>query len=86
MADAGGEVRRFEPQHEENPGYGHVQGSLRVGTDPGRAVLNENCESHTVQGLHVLDCAWMPTAGASNPTLTLLANAYRVCSSVPKAS
>ena len=29
MADAGGEVRRFDPQAEENPGYGHVQGTLR---------------------------------------------------------
>jgi choline dehydrogenase-like flavoprotein len=85
MVDAGGEVRRYEPQTEENPGYGHVQGSLRAGTDPGASVLDENCQSHTVSGLYVLDCSFMPTAGASNPTMTLLANAYRVCESVPKA-
>jgi len=84
MADAGGEVRRFEPQHAENPGYGHVQGSLRAGLDPDAAVLDGNCQSHTVEGLYVLDCAWMPTAGASNPTMTLLANAYRVCDAVEK--
>jgi choline dehydrogenase-like flavoprotein len=79
MVEAGGELRKFDPQIEENPGYGHVQGTLRAGTDPGESVLDPECQSHTVGGLYVLDCAWMPTSGASNPTMTLLANAYRVC-------
>jgi choline dehydrogenase-like flavoprotein len=79
VVNAGGELRRYEPQTEGNPGYGHVQGTLRAGSDPGAAVLDANCQSHTVAGLYVLDNAWMPTSGASNPTMTLLANAYRVC-------
>lgn len=83
MGDAGGELRKYEPQPEENAGYGHVQGTLRAGTDPGASVLDAECQSHTVAGLYVLDCAWMPTSGASNPTMTLLANAYRVCERMP---
>jgi choline dehydrogenase-like flavoprotein len=83
MVDAGGELRRYEPQGVDNPGYGHVQGTLRAGTDPGASVLDAGCQSHTVRGLHVLDTAWMPTSGASNPTMTLLANAYRVCEAMP---
>jgi choline dehydrogenase-like flavoprotein len=59
-----------------------VQGTLRAGSDPGSSVLDELCESHTVKGLYVLDAAWMPTSGASNPTITLIANAYRVCEQV----
>lgn len=86
MSDAGGELRKYELQTKENPGYGHVQGTLRAGTDPGASVLDENCQSHTVKGLYVLDCSFMPTAGASNPTMTLLANAFRVCETVEKAS
>jgi choline dehydrogenase-like flavoprotein len=82
VADAGGEVRRFDPQKADNPGYGHNHGSLRAGTDPGAAVLDADCQSHTVKGLYVLDCAFMPTAGASNPTLTQIANTYRVCEKV----
>ena len=78
MTAAGGELRKYDPQAEENPGYGHVQGTLRAGTDPGASVLDADCQSHTVSGLWVLDAAWMPTSGASNPTMTLLANAYRV--------
>ncbi|MGH8884670.1 MAG: GMC oxidoreductase [Egibacteraceae bacterium] len=82
MADAGGQIRRFDPQKPENPGYGHNHGTLRAGTDPHASVLDADCQSHTVSGLYVLDSAFMPTAGASNPTLTQIANAYRVCESV----
>ncbi len=82
MADAGGEIRRFDPQKPENPGYGHNHGTLRAGVDPGASVLDADCQSHTVRGLFVLDSSFMPTAGASNPTLTQIANAYRVCEKV----
>jgi choline dehydrogenase-like flavoprotein len=82
MTDSGGEVRRFEPQSAENPGYGHNHGTLRAGADPGASVLDPDCQSHTVRGLYVLDAAFMPTAGASNPSLTQIANAYRVCEGI----
>jgi choline dehydrogenase-like flavoprotein len=84
MIDAGGEVRLREPQGLENPGYGHNHGSLRAGTDEGASVLDKDCQSWTVKGLYVLDSAWMPTAGASNPTLTQIANVYRVCEKISK--
>ncbi len=29
MTDAGGELRKFDPQEANNPGYGHVHGTLR---------------------------------------------------------
>ena len=79
MSAAGGEVRLNEPQGLENSGYGHNHGSLRAGADPHASVLDTDCQSWTVKGLYVLDSAWMPTAGASNPTLTQIANVYRVC-------
>ena len=84
MVDAGGELRKYDTQGEANLGYGHVHGALRAGIDPGTSVLDANCQSHTVDGLYVLDASFMPTAGASNPTITLIANAYRVCENVPK--
>lgn len=82
MVAAGAELRRFEGQSEANPGYGHVHGALRAGADPGASVLGADCQSHTVRGLYVLDASFMPTAGASNPSLTLIANALRVCERV----
>lgn len=47
-------------------------------------MLNENYESYEVKGLYVLDAAWMPMTGASNPSITLIANAIRVCDNIPK--
>lgn len=79
MSASGGEVRKYDPQQETNEGYGHNHGTLRAGTDPGASVLDASCQSHTVKGLCVLDSAFMPTAGESNPTLTQIANGYRVC-------
>lgn len=85
VGNAGGQVRALSPQGIENPGYGHNHGTLRAGADPGESVLDENCQSHEVEGLYVLDSAFMPTAGASNPTLTQIANAFRVCENMPRA-
>jgi len=79
MTNAGGELRAISPQTIENTGYGHNHGTLRCGNDPGTSVLGPDCQSWTVKGLYVVDAAWMPTAGASNPGLTTIANAYRVC-------
>lgn len=83
MVDAGGTLHSMRPQGAANQGYGHVHGTLRAGKDPGASVLDADCQSQTVKGLYVLDAAFMPTAGASNPTLTQIANAYRVCEKVP---
>jgi choline dehydrogenase-like flavoprotein len=82
VVGAGGQLRKYEPQAEANPGFGHVHGALRAGLDPATSVLDANCQSHAVKGLYVLDSSWMPTAGASNPSITLIANALRVCDRV----
>src|SRR5262249_7635083 len=50
MVSAGGQVRTSAPQVAANPGYGHVHGALRAGADPGKAVLDQNCQAHTVRG------------------------------------
>ena len=84
LEEEGAEVRVFKPQGDSNPGYGHNHGTLRAGKDPNNSVLDENCQSHSVKGLYVLDSAWMPTAGASNPTLTQIANALRVTEIIKK--
>jgi choline dehydrogenase-like flavoprotein len=82
MTDAGGEIRKLNPKGIANEGYGHNHGTLRAGRDPAASVLDAECQSHDVKGLYVLDCAFMPTSGASNPTLTMIANAYRVAGKI----
>jgi len=84
MVNAGGELRLKGYQEINNEGYGHNHGTLRAGEDKASSVLDKNCQSWEVKGLYVLDAAWMPTAGASNPTLTQIANVYRVCEKITK--
>lgn len=75
----GAEIINRKPQGRSNAGYGHMHGTLRAGSAPASSVLDEHCQSRTVNGLYALDASWMPTSGASNPSLTIMANAYRVC-------
>ncbi len=55
----------------------HEHGTCRMGADPKRSALNKYCQSHEVRNLFVVDGAAFPTATEKNPTLTILANAWR---------
>ena len=59
-------------------GSEHNHGTCRMGDDPSKSVLNKWCRSHEVPNFWVADGSVMPTNGGYNPTLTILANAYRV--------
>ncbi|WP_440874292.1 GMC family oxidoreductase [Thalassotalea sp. PLHSN55] len=56
----------------------HNHGTCRMGNDPSKSVVNKWCQSHEVPNLWITDASVFPTAGGYNPTLTILANAYRV--------
>ena len=56
----------------------HQAGTVRFGTDPATSVLDENCRAHDLDNLYVVDGGFMPSIGAVNPTLTIVANALRV--------
>ncbi|GAB2961703.1 GMC family oxidoreductase [Amycolatopsis acidiphila] len=55
----------------------HQHGTARMGTDPAKTVLNEWCQSHDVDNLFVVDGACFPTSTGVNPTLAMMANAWR---------
>ena len=56
----------------------HQAGTVRFGTDPATSVLDLNCRAHDLDNLYVVDGSFMPSIGAVNPTLTIVANALRV--------
>jgi choline dehydrogenase-like flavoprotein len=56
----------------------HQAGTVRFGTDPASSVLDLNCRAHDLDNLYVVDGSFMPSIGAVNPTLTIVANALRV--------
>ena len=56
----------------------HQAGTVRFGTDPATSVLDLHCRAHDLDNLYVVDGSFMPSIGAVNPTLTIVANALRV--------
>jgi choline dehydrogenase-like flavoprotein len=56
----------------------HQHGTTRMGNDPDTSVLDRWCRSHEVANLYVVDGSPFPTGTGANPTLTIMANAWRV--------
>ncbi|MDZ4698642.1 MAG: GMC family oxidoreductase [Rhodothermales bacterium] len=68
-----------EPMWPANLGAGwHHMGTTRMDPDPKQGVVDVNCTVHGLSNLHVAGSAVFPTAGAANPTLTLLAMTLRL--------
>jgi choline dehydrogenase-like flavoprotein len=59
-----------------------VHGTCRAGLDPRTSVLDPWCRAHEVPNLYVVDGSFMPTSGGAAPTLTILANSFRVADHV----
>jgi choline dehydrogenase-like flavoprotein len=55
----------------------HEHGTCRMGADPKRSALNGFCQMHEVKNVFVPDGAAFTTASEKNPTLTILALAWR---------
>jgi choline dehydrogenase-like flavoprotein len=55
----------------------HESGTVRMGDDPKTSVLNKYCQTHDVPNLFVADAAAFVTCPDKNPTLSILALAWR---------
>ncbi|MGH2410003.1 MAG: GMC oxidoreductase, partial [Chloroflexota bacterium] len=62
----------------------HQHGTTRMGHDPGKSVLNPWCRAHDIDNLYVIDGGSFPTATGINPTLTIMANAWRIADHVAR--
>ncbi len=84
LADRGMDVlRALEPDSSEiTQAEGQDRalqgGTCRFGRDPASSVLDVDCRVHAVQNLYVSDSSFMPSIGGVPPTLTIMANAFRV--------
>lgn len=56
----------------------HQHGTTRMGHNPETSVLDANCRAHESSNLFVVDGGPFPTGTGANPTLTIMANAWRV--------
>ena len=60
----------------------HQHGTARMGNDPTTSVLNRDCRAHDVDNLYIVDGSPFPTGTGANPTLTIMANAWRVAETI----
>jgi len=57
----------------------HEVGTTCMGTNPETSVLNQYCQSWDVKNLFVTDGGPFVSNADKNPTLTIMANAWRAC-------
>ena len=55
----------------------HQCGTARMSADAGEGVVDPTGRCHEVQNLWIADASVFPSSAATNPTLTIVANAYR---------
>lgn len=56
----------------------HEMGTMKFGTDPKSSVLDTYCRPHDLENVFVTDGSFFVSAGAVNPTLTIIAQTLRV--------
>lgn len=55
----------------------HDMGTCRIGTDPSTSAANPYGQIHGISGLYIADSSMLPTGGAANPLLTIVALSIR---------
>ncbi len=72
------EILPYDQEFMGMPGQAiHEHSTCRMGADPKRSALNGYCQMHEVRNVFVPDGAAFTTASEKNPTLTILALAWR---------
>ncbi len=56
----------------------HHMGTTRMNNDPRQGVVDADCKVHGISNLYMAGASCFPTAGAPNPTLTLVALTLRL--------
>jgi choline dehydrogenase-like flavoprotein len=86
-----GAGRAWLPQGEEKDawqkrivGGPHHIGTTRMSTDPRDGVVDRDCRVHGMHNLYVTGSSVFPTGGHANPTLTLIALAFRLAERLQK--
>jgi choline dehydrogenase-like flavoprotein len=63
----------------------HPVGSTRFGDDPATSVADPTCQVHGIKGLYIVDASVVPSCGAVNITLTIIALALKTADEISGA-
>lgn len=86
IAEAAGAEKVWTwPVGPENIGS-HLLGTCRMGDDPGRSVVDRHHRSHDVPNLFICDGSSFVTSGRGQPTMTIMALAFRAAGHIAEAA
>ncbi len=86
MADAAGALEQWSPPVTPGRGGGHLLGTCRMGDDPETSVVDRYHRSHDVSNLFICDGSSMVTSGRGQPTMTIMALAFRAAEHIAAAA
>jgi choline dehydrogenase-like flavoprotein len=64
--------------------YGHPCGTCVMSDNASTGVTDPDCRAHGIANLFITDASFMPTSAATNPSLTIAANALRVSGKIDR--
>lgn len=79
------ETRGFYPENGQN-GNVHLLGTCRMGNDPATSVVDRFNRAHDVSNLFMVDGSSMVTSGRGQPTMTIMALAFRAADNMIQAA
>ena len=73
-------VIRANAKEKFNPtfGGGHTMGTTKMGLNNKDSIVDKNCKVHGISNLYVSGSSVFTSGGAANPTLTIVALAYKL--------
>ncbi len=86
MAEAAGAIEQWSPPVTPSAGGAHLLGTCRMGDDPETSVVDRYHRSHDVPNLFICDGSSMVTSGRGQPTMTIMALAFRAAEHIAKAA
>jgi len=86
MMEAAGALEQWSGSVQPQTGGSHLLGTCRMGDDPATSVVDKYHRSHDVSNLFVCDGSSMVTSGRGQPTMTIMAMAFRAAEHMAEAA
>jgi choline dehydrogenase-like flavoprotein len=86
LLDAAGAEKSWRRPIEASTGGEHLLGTCRMGNDPATSVVNRDHRSHDIPNLFICDGSSFVTSGRGQPTMTIMALAFRAADKIKAAA
>ena len=86
LADAAGAAKQWRRPVTPLTDSAHLLGTCRMGDDPATSVVDRNHRSHDVPNLFICDGSSFVTSGRGQPTMTIMALAFRAADKIKAAA